>query len=310
MFVFLLVLAAILLLLIVSGGYTFMVACLRIQELLWLDEEALKKTPYGRFYDHIVSGNDWLVQHNAQEVHIRNEDNLELWGLWVPAENPRGTILLAHGYRSSFLPDFGLVFDFYHKQGMNLLLPNQRSHGKSEGKYITYGVKESRDMLCWIDFHNRTFGEYPMILSGLSMGASTVMYMVDLPLPENVRGLIVDCGFTSPKEIISKVFRETIHLPAGPSMWVADLFARVFAGFSFSEKDARKILQKNYLPILMVHGTADDFVPCDMTREAYAHCAGPKQLLLVEGAGHGVSFLHAREDYTEAVKELLNQCIG
>ncbi len=299
-------LAAFAVLVLFSGGYTFFTACVRKKDLPWLDTQALQKTPYGRFSEHIQAADRWLTEHQAQEVSVISEDGLTLRGMWVPAEEPRGTMLLVHGYHSCILADFGPAMDFYHNMGMNMLLPFQRSHGKSEGKYITFGVKESRDMLRWIDFHNRTYGHQPMLLSGLSMGASTVMFMAEERLPENVKGIIADCGFTSPKEIVSSVFRKTTHLPAIPTIWAADLFARVFAGFSLYEKNTCRSLAKSRLPILMVHGTQDTYVPCEMTKKTYAQCTGNKQLLLVEGATHGVSFLYDKKRYTGAIIDFLN----
>ena len=159
--------------------------------------------------------------------------------------------------------------------------------------------------LYWIYFHNFSFGAFPLFLSGLSMGASTVMYLAEKPLPGNVRGIIADCGFTSPKEILSSVFRDVTHLPPGPSIWATDIFARLFAGFHLSEKDSRQTLKKNVLPILMFHGTDDSFVPCEMTRQSYAACAGSKRMILVEGAEHGVSFLVDHERYTAAIEKFL-----
>lgn len=303
------ILLGLVVLLLVSGGYVFFVGCARGKDLPWTDEEAIKKTSYGKYYDFIVGSDQWLRAHNAQDIYVESHDGLKLHGLWVPAENPKGTILLAHGYRSTMLVDFHMVYDTYHNLGMNLLLPEQRAHGKSEGKYITFGVKESKDMLRWLDFHNRTFGRLPLILSGISMGASTVMYMADRRLPDNVRGIIVDCGFTSPKDILSSVYTRVTHLPAGPSIWIAELYARLFAGFSLWEKDSRKTLAKNRLPIIMIHGVDDGFVPCEMTRQGYAVCTGPKQLLLVEGADHGLSFLCDREAYTSMVIKFLQDNI-
>ena len=172
MALFLFALAAILFLMLISGGYVFFAGCYRRKENPWFDAEALKATPYGEFSEHIGAAKQWLDANSAQQVSILNRDGLNLQGLWVPAQNPKGTMLLVHGYRSCILVDFGLVLDYYHKLGMNLLLPDQRSHGKSEGRFITFGVKESGDMLEWLHFHNHTFGNYPVILSGLSMGAS------------------------------------------------------------------------------------------------------------------------------------------
>ena len=301
------ILIAVALLILVSGGYTFVVACLRRKELPWLDEEAIKKTSYGKYYENIVIGDQFLKENPSQEVQIESYDGLKLRGVWVPAENPKGTILLAHGYRSSKLVDFSLAFGMYHALGMNILLPDQRSHGNSEGKYITFGVKESRDMQSWIAFHNQTFGKFPLILSGLSMGASTMLYLADVDLPDNVKGIIADCGFTSPREIIKTVFHRVIHLPAAPTLWVADLFTRLFAGFSLTEKDTRNTLQNSKLPVLLVHGVDDGFVPCEMTRQAYAVCKEPKELLLVEGADHGVSFLTDKERYVGTVTAFLQK---
>lgn len=301
---------AIILLIVVSGGYTFLTACVRRKELPWLDEETMKKTSYGPYFKEICIGNSFLEKYVSRELKIESFDGLQLHGVWIPAENARGTILLAHGYRSSKIADFSLALGLYHEQGMNILLPDQRSHGKSEGKYITFGVKESRDMLSWVEYHNKTIGKLPLILSGLSMGASTVLYLADTNLPDNVKGIIADCGFTSPWEIIKSVFRNTVHLPAAPSLWVADLFARIFAGFGLTEKDTRKTLQNSKVPVLLVHGEADGFVPCEMTRQAYAACKEPKEVFLVKNADHGVSFLVAKERYVEIVENFLDKYVG
>ena len=301
---------AVLLLVLVSGGYVFVVGCVRRKDLPWLVEEEIKKTPYAEYYDHIVSADRWLKKHNAQDVYTTSDDGLKLHGLWVPAENPQGTILFAHGYRSCMLVDFGLAFDFYHRRGLNLLIPEQRSHGKSQGRFITFGVKESEDMQRWLDHHNQHLGSCPVVLSGLSMGASTMLYLADKELPKNVKGIIADCGFTSPKAILSSVFTKVTHLPAAPSIWAADLFARLFAGFSLAQCDTRKSLANSKLPVFMVHGTADSFVPCEMTKQGYEVCTGPKQLLLVEGAEHGVSFLVDRMQYTEMIMAFLEKILG
>lgn len=307
MFFLLYVLVGAGLLILLSGGYIFLIGCVRRKELPWLVKEEIQKTPYGRFHECIADADRWLKEHHAQDVCITSEDGLRLYGQWVPAEAPRGTVLLAHGYRSTKLLDFAVALDLYHQMGLNLLIPDQRSHGKSEGRFITFGVKESRDMLDWLTFHNQTFGSYPVILCGLSMGASTMLYLADAPLPDNVKGIIADCGFTSPKEIMSRVYQKVTHLPPEPAVWAAGLFTRLFAGFRLTQKDSRKTLKKNSLPILLIHGTADDFVPCEMTQQSYAACGGPKDLLLVPGAEHGVSFLVEPELYSNRVRSFIAQ---
>ncbi len=301
------IIGGLILLTFISGLYVFVVACVRKKELPWLVEDEIKKTAYGKYYAFITASNEWLIAHKAQDVYITSRDGLKLHGLWVPTDNARGTVLFAHGYRSTMLVDFGLAFELYHKLGMNLLIPEQRSHGKSQGRFITFGVKESQDMLEWLEYHNTIFSSKPVLLSGLSMGASTMMYLADEDLPNNVKGIIADCGFTSPKDILKSVFEKVIHLPSGPTLFIVDLLTKAIAGFSITQKDTRKTLEKSKLPILMIHGIDDDFVPCRMSEEAYSACNGPKQLLLVDGAEHGVSFLVDRQRYTRMVNEFIEK---
>ena len=307
MIVILWALIAILIFVLFCGAYVFVQACVRRKELPWMVEEEIKKTGYGRYYNCIVASDAWLKEHHAQDVYVTSSDGLKLHAFWIPAEKPRGTVLLAHGYRSTFLVDFGLAFAFYHALGMNILVPNQRSHGESEGRYITFGVKESGDMKTWIHYHNAHYGNHQLILSGLSMGASTMLYLADQDLPENVKCIIADCGFSSPNAILDVVFRSVVHMPSEPFLWAADLFARVFAGFSLSEKNTKEILRQAKYPILMIHGKADDFVPCAMTEQGYAACNSEKEMLLVEDAGHGVSCLKDKEAYTKSILAFLEK---
>ena len=297
----------VLVLVIVIGAYVFVKACVRRKELPWLVEEKIKKTSFAKYYDCIVASDAWLKSHNAQDVYTTSCDGLRLHAYWIPAENARGTVLLAHGYRSTILVDFGLAYVFYHTLGFNILVPHQRSHAMSEGKYITFGVKESEDMRCWIKFHNQTFGPCQMILSGMSMGASTMLYLADQELPSNVKCILADCGFTSPKEILKVVFHNVTKLPPEPFLWVTDLFTKAFAGFSLNEKDTRSVLKRARIPVMIIHGTADVFVPCYMSDQAFNVCTGPKEILLVDGAGHGTSFLVDKQTYTQSVIAFLEK---
>ena len=309
-----LILAIILLLLLAFcfgvGAYLFHAACFRGKEVNWLDEEAVKGTPFGKYYTNVSQGHQWILDHNGQDVYMTNRDGLKLHAVWIPVENAKGTTIFAHGFRSCGLTDFSLAFDLYRDKGMNILLLSQRTHGASEGKYITFGVKESRDVYDWIQYHNEHFGLHPILCSGLSMGAATVMYLAGMDLPENVRGFVADCGFTSPKEILAHVFTQQTHLPAWPFLWATDLCARYFAGFSIYEQHTQKALLNNSRPILMVHGMDDDFVPTEMSRRSFDSCSGDKTLLLVEGAGHGVSFLVDRETYLQKIHTLLEKVQG
>lgn len=288
------------------GVYLFSYACTR-EDFCLDNDEAVKNGPYWKYVDDIRAGRQWIEGHPHEMWEMESRDGLKLRAIFVPAENARGTVILAHGYHSNFLVDFSPVFDVYHQKGLNLLLPYQRSHGQSEGRYITYGVKESGDMRRWIDQVNTRVGRKPILCSGLSMGASTMMYLSGMELPENVKAFVVDCGFTSPKEIISYVFQHRYHLPAWPFLWAADLCARCFAKFRLNECHSVDTLARNKRPILMVHGLADTFVPPEMTDRGFAACGGDKQLLLVENAGHGLSFWVDQERYLKQLDQIIEK---
>lgn len=303
------ILLAFLLLTLVSGGYVFFVACVRRREIDWLDERAVSKTPNAQYYEFMVASSRWLKDHNAQDVYTGSADGVQLHGLWIPVKNSKGTVLMAHGYRSTMLLDFHLAFELFHRLGMNILVPEQRAHGQSGGKFITFGAKESTDMQCWIRFHNRTLSCGPVILYGISMGASTMLYLADRKLPGNVKGIIADCGFTSPARILSQVYRAVLHIPPLLSVWAAGLFAWTLAGFSIWKYDTRRTLAATRLPVLMIHGQADSFVPCEMTLQGYAACTGEKALLLVKDAEHGLSFVYDGLRYTSMVIDFLKENI-
>ena len=274
------------------GGYLgFRRACRRMEDPDWDSQEALKQTIYAEFSCSIPRARQWLRDHRAQDVSIRSFDGLTLRGQWVPAENSFATILLFHGYHSHHLQDFAAIYGLYHAIGLNLLLVRQRSHGESQGKYITFGVKERRDVLSWIEFHNRNHGMDNVYLGGMSMGASTLLFAAGEELPPNVRGITADCGFDSPAGIIGHIIRKDFHLPPALVLPLIDIWARLLGGFSFYECHTRDTLARSKTPILMIHGKADSFVPWHMSRTGYEACASEKELLLVEGAEHGRSYL-------------------
>ena len=303
------ILIAILFLSLVSGAYVFVLGCLGRGEINWLDEEQAKKSPWGKYYGVILDSHRFLKENNAQDVYITSDDGLRLHALWIPAPNAKGTVLMAHGYRSTMLVDCHLGFELFHRLGWNILAPEQRTHGQSQGRFITFGVKESQDMERWIQYHNHHLFQGKMLLFGISMGASTMLYLADRVLPANVQGIIADCGFTSPAAILKSVYKKVIHLPPYPTLWVTELFARCFAGFSLWAKDSRKTLRNSRVPVLLIHGKDDSFVPCEMTEQSFVVCGAPKELLLVDGAEHGLSFLIDGFHYTAAVMKFIEKYV-
>ena len=270
------------------------------------DPKAIAKSAWARHQEPVLAGIAWLALQETEQISLESFDGLRLSARLFPAEENRGTILLFHGYRSMVCIDFSCAAQYYHELGFNLLLIDQRSHGHSEGRYLTYGVLERRDCQSWADYCYRRFGSsQSLFLGGLSMGASTVLMASDLPMPPTVRGIIADCGFTSPWEIIAHVMKSRYHLPPFPLLYGIDLFSRLFARCGLRDCSTVQAVARTVLPVLLIHGTGDRFVPCSMSRRAYDACAGERHLVLVEGAGHGASFLVDRRACTRALEQFL-----
>ncbi len=167
---------------------------------------------------------------------------------------------------------------------------------------MTYGIREQKDVVSWADLMAEKLGkDHPLFLGGLSMGAATVLMASDLEYKGNVRGVLADCGFTSPWAIIRKVASRTKAIPLDASSALLNVFTRRFAGFDMKEKSTVDALARTKLPVLLIHGLADDFVPSEMSRENYAACNSEKELVLVEGAGHGMSYVVEPERVKAAI---------
>jgi len=250
-----------------------------------------------KYRDEIEAGKAWKRSQPFETVYIRSFDKLRLAAEFLPVQDAKGTVIMVHGYRSSAEHDFSCIMRDYYEKGYNLLLVHQRAHGLSEGEYITYGVKESRDITDWARWIEGHLGEdKDIFLNGVSMGATTVLLASGLDLPSNVRGIIADCGFTSAREIFKHVMKIKYHAPGFPIIGIADRISKKKAGFGFKECDTKKALSRNRIPVLFIHGTSDDFVPVRMTIENYEACSAEKEILLVEEAGHAMSYLTDREE--------------
>ena len=256
------------------------------------------------------AGRDWLAQRESEEVEVQSDDGFVLHGLLIPHIAPRATVILFHGWRSSWEMDFLCMLPFLYGLRLQLLLVDQRAQGDSEGRFMTLGVRERTDVPVWVDYVSSRFGaKHPILLQGASMGAGTVMMASAYRFSGNVRGLIADCGFISPYEVVSAVWRERTPFPAHFSVWLLDLFARLFADFSLRECDAADALARTAYPALFLHGTADKFVPDYMTRQAYEACGSEKTLLLVEGAAHCMCYLTDRARVEAAYRDFVEKCL-
>ena len=217
---------------------------------------------------------------------------------------------MLHGYRSGAERDFCGGLKFGIDSGFNVLLVDQRAHGKSEGKCLTFGIKERYDCLTWINYViSQAGGSCKIALYGMSMGAATVLMAAGSGLPKNVACIVADCGYTSPKAIIKKVIRE-MHYPVFPTYALVRLGGMLFGGFDIEEYSAVQAMEKCDIPVLFIHGADDRFVPCDMGRENHRHCrAEGKKLLIVPNAGHGMSYMSDKKAYLGTVSEFLKNAL-
>ena len=267
----------------------------------------MEQGPNAPYFKIIRDSLGWFPAQNTEDVYVESFDGMQLHGKYLPAPNSRGTMLLVHGFHGSGNTDFSCVLQFYHDLGLDLLVIDQRSHLGSEGTFLTMGVRERQDVRSWCLWLLQRFGEgHPVVLDGISMGGATVLMAAGLDLPRNVRGIIADCPFTSPREIFVSVMGK-MGLPAF-LLWGANLYARLFAGFSIDGASTVEALKKNTLPLLIAHGEADDFVPCWMGVRSFEAAVTPdKQLITVPGAGHGMSYLMAQEQMQTALVAFLDR---
>lgn len=265
---------------------------------------------YAPFKEQMVNWMKELDRMPFEEVSIRSRDGLMLYGKYYEYKPGAPIELMFHGYRGNARRDLCGGVQRCFALGRSALIVDQRTSGKSQGHVITFGIRECEDCLLWTDFMCRKFGpDVKIILTGISMGASTVLLAAGRTLPENVTGVLADCGYTGAKQIICKVIRQ-IGLPSWLLYPFVRLGAMVYGGFD-PEKDAPvEALRRSQVPVIFFHGEKDDFVPCEMSRENYSACASRKMLVTVPEAGHGLSFPVDPETYLQALRDFFGSGKG
>ncbi len=259
------------------------------------------------FIDKLEDGAVKLAEVETEPVETVGSDGTKLTGHLYTCKYPKRLIIAVHGWRSTWNRDFGLAADFWFENNCNVLFIEQRCQGESGGEYIGFGLLERYDCKAWAQWaHDKYEGTLPIYLDGVSMGATTVLMASGLGLPESVKGIIADSGFTSPHAIWKHVTENHMHLKYGPIKNIVDMICRKkiqMGGDDYSTIDA---LKENKIPVLFAHGTDDPFVPVEMTYENYKVCTAPKRLIVVPGAAHGMSFYVERERYAKELLEFWN----
>lgn len=257
------------------------------------------------------SAQSWFANpDNRKEWQQTSADGLKLSAIYLPATDSHKTAIVAHGYMgdAETMANYAKMF---HDLGYNVLVPDARGHGKSEGDYIGFGWHERKDYVKWIDQVLETNGQSEeIVLYGISMGAATVMMTSGESLPTNVKAIIEDCGYSSVNEELAYQLNELFGLPPFPLIQVTSLMTKIRAGYFFGEADAIKQLEKNKLPMLFIHGDADTFVPYEMLDKVYQATKGPKEKYVVPGAEHAKAYSVDPENYQKTVSNFLEKYVN
>lgn len=265
---------------------------------------------YTTIADVMLEHTDKLAKESFEEIYIKSHDGLKLFGRYYKRDRTDIVKLDFHGYRSHAYRDFSGNNEINKVLGLSSILVDQRSHGKSDGKAICFGVKERFDVLSWVNYTTEHFGkDTKIILSGVSMGASTVLMASELDLPENVVGIIADCPYSSPRDIILKVAHDR-KLNGKLLFPLVKLSAKIFAKTDIDASSPADAVKNTNIPILIIHGDDDRFVPFNMGRKIFEACASKnKRFLGVEGAGHALSYYCNPQGYMNTVKEFIESVI-
>lgn len=249
----------------------------------------------------------WFKDESSREYwDLTSDDGLKLKAIYLPSEEKTDkNVIMAHGYMGN-AETMASFAKMYHDWGYNVLIPDARGHGESEGTYIGFGWPERKDYLQWIDkLIDKNGTKAQITLYGISMGGATVMMTSGEQLPKNVKAIVEDCGYSTVNEELSYQLKDMFNLPAFPLVPVTSLITKIRAGYFFGEASSIAQLKKNQTPILFIHGDADKFVPFEMLEEVYQATEAPKEKFVVKGAAHAKAYDVDPEAYKEKVESFL-----
>lgn len=256
---------------------------------------------------------EFLSAVPGETVEITADDDTHLAGIaYEHADADNRWALVIHGYRSSHESDSVLdMARHYYDAGFNVLTPDLRASGQSEGDYVGMGWLDRLDILDWVDWILAQDADAQIVIHGVSMGAATTMMVAGEETPDAVVAFVEDCGYTSVWDVFSSELSRRFGLPEFPLLYSASALSGVMAGYSFEEASALEAVARSEKPMLFIHGTADDFIPFDMMGQLYdAKATGDKEMLVSEGAGHGEAMYELGDAYWDTVLGFVNRHVG
>lgn len=251
---------------------------------------------------------EWYSQIVFEDMYIESYDGSVLKAKFL-RNNTNKLLIAVHGYHSNNLFEYAYFLKFYHEMGYSILLPDNRAHGESEGKWIGFGWLDRLDIMKWIDTMIDMNHDYSIVLHGISMGSSTVLNVSGEDIADNVKCIISDCGFTN-------VYDQMIHVGKKSQramlllLPIANLMSKKILGYNFKEASPLLQVQKSKIPTLFIHGEKDTYVPLYMVYDLYEACGAKKELLVVEGAKHANSYFVNKDLYEKRVKSFIEKYGG
>ena len=245
-----------------------------------------------------------------EEVSITSHDGLKLTGRYYHVSDGGPLEIQCHGYKGNPFVDFAGAWRIAKEAGRNVLLINQRCHGGSKGHTITFGILEKQDVMAWITYANNRFGKIPMLLNGVSMGAATVLMVAGMELPENVKGIIADCPYDAPANIIKKVLGQDMGMPVKLVYPLIRLGGILYGKFNLNADSPVEAVKRSRVPILLIHGDDDRFVPHPMSCNIYAAAPETIEFHTISGAAHAMNYVTDPESYTAILSAFTERCLS
>ena len=276
------------------------------------DEAALQTSRWFAYGPILRPGTKWLREQPWQAVTAAGPDGAELRGLWYPGSGDKPVFLLMHDYGSGPWLDFCLTARWAIRQGWGVLLPAERGHGESGGKYSSLGLLEGEDCLRWAEKAGALAGpDRRLALGGVGLGAAAILSALDRGLPENVSALLLDSPFYSPKAQMKYMLRQRLYMRTFPILQLLSLYGRICWGRGPGSLDGTAALEKNErIPVFFAHGREDAMTPYEATEKAFHVCKSPKELFTGEKAGHGGCSFAEAERYFTSWEDFLRKHTG
>ena len=250
----------------------------------------------------LEEADDWFADTTGVEVERESDDGYKLIAEEFEAhEDSHKWVLLMHGY-TGWKEEMYPFAAWYYKQGFNVLAPDLRCQGDSDGDFIGMGWTDHFDCMMWVDYILSQDKDAEIVLHGQSMGAATALIMTGDKLPDNVKMAVSDCSYTDAFSMFSEKVKEWFYLPSFPVVDTARLLLKLRGGYDLKDASAIDAVRKSTVPTLFIHGDEDAMISVQMTKDLYDAAACDKEILIVKGAGHAQSQDKSPDKYFDAVK--------